>query len=111
MGFEFDDFGSGTIVVTGVPSDIPGLDEKDFIESLVEQMKMGGKAKDTPIKDRIAKAFAKRIASQKSIKTGQQEINALIEQLFASANPSYSPSGRKTTVMLSFDELESLFEG
>ena len=39
------------------------------------------------------------------------EINALIERLFASSNPSYSPSGQKTMIMLSFGELEELFEG
>lgn len=110
MGFAFEDFGGNTLLITAVPADIPGLDEKSFIESLIEQMKMGGKAQDMPVKDRIARAFARKTAKTYLLNADQKELSTLIERLYASENPSYSPSGRKTTVMLRFDELESWFE-
>ncbi|MCG8327422.1 MAG: DNA mismatch repair endonuclease MutL [Chitinophagales bacterium] len=111
LGFDIQEFGTNTFVVNGVPSELAGKqDELKLIESLLEQYKNNLNLK-LDIKENIARSMAKSA----SIKTGQslevEEMQALIDQLFACEVPYKSPSGRKCFISVELDELAKRFEG
>jgi len=110
LGFLIEEFGSNAIIVNGIPMDVAGVDEKEMLESFIEQFKVNKAALSLSNQENAARAMAKRTANQVVQSLDEREMKALIEQLFTCSNPNYSPSGVKTIAMLSMDKIESLFE-
>jgi DNA mismatch repair protein MutL len=55
--------------------------------------------------------MAKRSAGRFGMsRLSNQEMNTLVEQLFASSNPSYSPSGELTMKILGLAEIANIFQ-
>ena len=109
LGFDIQEFGANTFVVNGIPSEIAGKqNEEQLIESLLEQYKSNVDLK-LDVYENIARSMAKSAA----IKSGQslsiEEMQALIDQLFACEIPFKSPSGRKCFISLELDGLSKRF--
>ena len=109
LGFDIQEFGANTFVVNGVPSEIAGKqNEEKLIEALLEQYKSNVGLK-LDVNENIARSMAKSAA----IKSGQglsiEEMQALIDQLFACEIPFKSPSGRKCFISLELDGLSKRF--
>jgi DNA mismatch repair protein MutL len=109
LGFRIEVFGKNTIVVNGVPGNIPARGERDLFEGLIEQFKINQAELSVPLGENLARALAKRA----SIKTGQllvrEEMRALIDQLFICSSPNYSPDGRPTFFIFDMSKIESYF--
>jgi DNA mismatch repair protein MutL len=109
LGFRIEVFGKNTIVVNGVPGNIPARGERDLFEGLIEQFKINQAELSVPLGENLARALAKRA----SIKTGQllvrEEMKALIDQLFICSSPNYSPDGRPTFFIFDMSKIESYF--
>ncbi|HZX75361.1 MAG TPA: DNA mismatch repair endonuclease MutL [Cyclobacteriaceae bacterium] len=95
IGFRFELFGKNSLLISGMPSGIHG-EEKEIFEGLLEQFKKNQAELSLPLHENVARSLAKRA----SIKTGdtleKEEMEALVEGLFSSANPNFSPEGKPT---------------
>jgi DNA mismatch repair protein MutL len=110
LGFDIQEFGNNTFVVNGVPSEIAGKqDEAKVIESLLEQYKTNIELK-LNTKDNIARAMSKSAAIKRGQSLGKEEMQTLIDQLFACTVPFKSPSGRKCFISLELDDLSKRFD-
>ncbi|WP_205502875.1 DNA mismatch repair endonuclease MutL [Rufibacter psychrotolerans] len=109
LGFVFNDFGNNTLVVNGIPAEIPLRDERELIEGLLEQYKNNLSALKVDRQENLARAMAKRVASRLTGKLSDQEMNALVDRLFACQVPNYTPGGQKTLVILQTEQLQDLF--
>lgn len=109
LGFVFSEFGKHTIVLNGIPADIPARDEKALLEELLEQYKNNQQELTLSKKENLARAMAKRVASRFTGKLTDLEMNALVDKLFACQMPNYTPSGQKTLVMLELGQLQHFF--
>ena len=110
LGFDIQEFGNNTFVVNGVPSEIAGKqDEAKVIESLLEQYKSNIDLK-LNVKENIARAMSKSAAIKRGQSLGKEEMQTLIDQLFACAIPFKSPSGRKCFISLELDDLAKRFD-
>ncbi|MBC3541337.1 DNA mismatch repair endonuclease MutL [Rufibacter sediminis] len=109
LGFVFNDFGNNTLVVNGIPAEIPLRDEKELIEGLLEQYKNNLSAMKVDRQENLARAMAKRVASRLTGRLSDQEMNALVDRLFGCQVPNYTPSGQKTLVILQTEQLQDLF--
>jgi len=109
LGFVFSVFGKNTIVVNGIPADIPNANEKNLFESLIEQYKQNLSELKLEKKENLARSLAKRSAIRPGTKLTLTEMNSLIEQLFACKMPTYAPNGNLTIVLLTMDKIASLF--
>ncbi|KAA3439305.1 DNA mismatch repair endonuclease MutL [Rufibacter hautae] len=109
LGFVFNDFGNNTLVVNGIPAEIPLRDEKELIEGLLEQYKNNLSALKVDRQENLARAMAKRVASRLTGRLSDQEMNALVDRLFGCQVPNYTPSGQKTLVILQTEQLQDLF--
>ncbi|WP_026462871.1 DNA mismatch repair endonuclease MutL [Adhaeribacter aquaticus] len=109
LGFVFSDFGKNTIMVNGIPADVPPNREKELFEGLIEQYQNNRSDLALDKKENIARAMAKRVASRLVRRMTELEINALVDRLFATQVPNYTPSGQKVLVMMDMGQLDALF--
>ncbi|HEY9006998.1 MAG TPA: DNA mismatch repair endonuclease MutL [Ohtaekwangia sp.] len=109
LGFRFDVFGKNTVVVNGVPTTVQGGNEKDLFEGLIEQFKVNQSELELPLQENLARALARRA----SIKAGQplvrEEMQALVDSLFACSTSNYSPDGKPTFFIFELTKLETYF--
>jgi DNA mismatch repair protein MutL len=106
IGFDINDFGNNTIIINGCPSDIPNPDPKELIEILLEQYKSTQSDLKINAKENVARSLAVASAINYGTPLATEEMQELVDQLFACEEPNYSPSGKKTMSILSMDEFE-----
>jgi DNA mismatch repair protein MutL len=106
IGFDINDFGNNTIIINGCPSDIHNPDPKELIEILLEQYKSTQSDLKINAKENVARAMAIASAINYGTPLATEEMQELVDQLFACEEPNYSPSGKKTMSILSMDEFE-----
>ena len=109
MGFDFSDFGNNTIVINGIPAEVPPNREKELFEGLIEQYQNNRDALALDKQEIIARAMAKRVAARLVTRMAEPEISALVDKLFATQVPNYTPTGQKTLVMMDLNQLQQLF--
>lgn len=109
LGFRLDVFGKNTLVVNGIPANLPGGNEKELVEGLIEQFKSNQKELSVPIQENLARALAKRSANKAGKRLAIEEMSALLGSLFSCKSPNYSPDGKPTFFIFELGKIESYF--
>ena len=108
LGFRFEVFGKNTVLVSGIPTETSG-NEKELFEGLIEQFKRNQSELSIPLGENLAQSLAKRT----SIKTGQkllkEEMDAVVQGLFACRTPNFSPEGKPTFFIFDSAKIENYF--
>ncbi len=105
LGFDIEFKGDCTLEIRGIPADTTA----ESIDTLIYQMIH---TLDTPQtldevrKDRLAATLARGAAGTDTAYTAD-EAQRLIEQLFASSDATYSPSGKRITAEFTPDEIQA----
>jgi len=111
LGFDIQEFGVNTFVINGVPAEMAGKqDETDLVEALLERYKANTGLK-LEVRENIARAMARSAALKRGQQLSKEEMQALIDRLFACETPFKSPSGRNCFITFEIEELEKRFEG
>lgn len=110
LGFELTDLGGGSYAINGVPSGIEGLNPIELIQNMVHTaMEKGGK-----VKEEVQSMLALTLAKAAAIVPGQvltnEEMNSLVDGLFAVATPNYTPDGKTVLSVINEEDLEKLFK-
>lgn len=108
LGFRFEIFGKNAVLVSGVPADISG-GEKELFEGLIEQFKIYQSELSIPLKENLARSLAKRASIKSGQKLQKEEMEALVEGLFACNNPNFSPGGSPTFFIFDAAKIENCF--
>ncbi len=111
LGFQIREFGKNTMIIEGVPADIgKNISELEILEHLLEGFKNNQSALKLNKRDSLARALARNT----SIKSGQilssEEMNLLIDELFACKMPNTSLSGKPVISTFTLEELVQRFE-
>jgi len=111
LGFQIREFGKNTMIIEGVPADIgTNISELEILEHLLEGFKNNQSALKLNKRDSLARALARNT----SIKSGQilssEEMNLLIDELFACEMPNTSLSGKPVISTFTLEELVQRFE-
>jgi DNA mismatch repair protein MutL len=109
LGFRFEVFGKNTLLVNGVPSNLISTREKELFEGLIEQFKINQSELAVPIQENLARSLARRAGIKIGQKLAREEMQALIDGLFACNTPNYSPDGRPTFFIFELNKIESYF--
>lgn len=110
LGFTFAEFGPNTIAVEAIPAGMPAQDEKELLESLIEQFRTTAGPLKLDQSESLARALARRVAAgTATTRLPEAELNALADRLFACQVPGYTPDGRKTLVLLDGQQLADFF--
>jgi DNA mismatch repair protein MutL len=110
LGFGFELFGKRTIIMNGTPAGSKTSDPASFIEKFLEEYKnnLGNKQID-PVEN-VARSMAINTAIKSGQSLSKEEMNLLVDQLFACNNPYYSPLGRPIFMTISKNEIDKKFE-
>lgn len=109
LGFLIEDFGGNSIVINAMPAGLPGCNEKDLFEGLIEQFNRNKSELSISLQDNLARAMAKRSALGEFKLLDKQERKSIIDGLFACENPNYTPDGQKTYFIVELKQFEAFF--
>ncbi len=108
LGFVVKVFGKRTMAVEAVPADVRlGNEQKILLDILREYKDHESEAMDP--RDNLAKSFACKSAVKSGDPLTVEEMNGLIDQLFATKFPYVCPHGRPIIIQLSLEELDKRF--
>lgn len=110
LGFDIQEFGGNTFLIHGVPSQLSdNADETKVIDKLLEQYKENLELK-LNTRENIARSMAKSTAIKRGQTLNPEEMQSLIDRLFACELPYKSPTGRNCFITFELDELVKRFE-
>ncbi len=109
LGFDLEHFGGRSLVIRGVPADIPSGDERSILDDLLEQYRHQADTLRVSRRDLLARSMARRSAIAPSRRLSDKEMRSLIDQLFQCQTPLVSPDGRPTLIKIASDELRRRF--
>ncbi|MFN8548334.1 MAG: DNA mismatch repair endonuclease MutL [Candidatus Eisenbacteria bacterium] len=108
LGIDAEEFGHRAVLLRGVPAlwdrDAEGL----FREMLHEVAHKPTRSGEERLRQ-LAASFACRSAIKSGAALGLEEMNALIDQLFATEVPHGDPHGRPTLIQVSLADLDKRF--
>lgn len=110
LGFQIREFGKNTLVIEGVPADIP---ENNNLAAMLEELIEGFKNNHTILKldkrDNLARTLAKNAAIKSGTKLDPEEMHTLIDQLFACNMPGLAINGKQIIIKITLEELAERF--
>lgn len=111
LGFQIREFGKSTLIVEGIPADISAnVSEVEMLEHLIEGFKNNFTLLKLDKRDNLARTLARNAALKPGTHLSQDEMNNLIDQLFACETPNVSLQGKPVIIKYSLDELLQKFE-
>ncbi|MGV8879006.1 MAG: DNA mismatch repair endonuclease MutL [Sphingobacteriaceae bacterium] len=110
LGFDIRAFGRNTIVVEGIPAELSNVNEHELLERLLEGFKNNQTALKLDKRDNLARALARNAAIKVGTSQSLEEMNLLIDQLFACQMPNVSLSGKPVIITYSLEELLTKFD-
>ncbi len=109
FGFSIKLFGKNTIVVEGVPSDVPLGKETRIFQDLLDAVKENEHEMKLDARDHLAKTFACKAAVKAGDLLNENEMRHLITELFTTKMPYACPHGRPIVLKISVEELDKRF--
>ncbi len=108
MGFELTNLGQGSYAVNGIPAGIEGLDYVQLLHNMVDE----AIHHDGDSAEELEKNMALTMARHAAIPLGQvlnnDEMENLVNELFACSNVNYTPDGRAILAILPQHDIEQL---
>ena len=108
VGFDLSDLGGGSYAVSGVPAGLEGLNPVTLLQNVVSDA--GSESGNTM--DQLYATLALSLARQAAIPQGQvlsnEEMEHIVNQLFACSNVNYTPDGKPVLAILPQHDIEQL---
>jgi len=109
LGFDIREFGNNTFIISGTPGVLDVSSPEMIIEKLLEEYKNSPLDAKKKVREQIAISLAKVSALNYGTELKQEEIDHLIDQLFACATPNFSPEGKKVLNIITTTDIEKGF--
>jgi DNA mismatch repair protein MutL len=110
LGFDIREFGKNTVVVEGIPAELHNVDENALLELLLEGFKNNQSVLKLDKRDSLARSLARNAAIKGGTKMSLEEMNLLIDQLFACQMPNVALNGKLIISTFTLNELAERFE-
>ncbi|MEX1003327.1 MAG: DNA mismatch repair endonuclease MutL [Crocinitomicaceae bacterium] len=108
LGFEVS-LAKDEVIISGQPMLSKGKNPVGLLREMVEGYKLSEQNKELDIRDKLALALAKTMAIKGGKVLNTEEMENLIDRLFASSSPQYSPQGKKIIESITMDEITKRF--
>lgn len=110
VGFDLTSLGGGSYAIQGVPSGIEGLNPVELVRSMVHTVMEKGSDVKEEVHHRLALTLARAAAIVYGQLLSPSEMSALINDLFSTSTPNYTPDGRTVLATIKEEEIEKLFK-
>ena len=108
LGFTINPFGKNTFVINGLPAELHLENEQDLVAEIIETYKVTKTAESNKNK-LVAKTLAKKAGIKAGTRLRNEEMNSLVDELFACAEPQFAPDGKPCVKTLTLAEIAKLF--
>lgn len=110
LGFDITNLGNGSYSISSIPAGTEGINMVELIQNMVAETQAGAQNQaKKEIFYIIAHSLAKKIAMPIGIELSKKEMSDLIEKLFTSTSPNYTPDGKTILVILEHQNIQKLF--
>lgn len=109
LGFNIESFGKNTFIIKGIPAAMP---EQESITELIHQVVDSYSSNldiQLGINENLARSFAVYSSVKRRKELSQEDMQQLIDELFACENPYTSPGGKKCFITYELDDLQKSF--
>lgn len=107
-GFDLSDLGDGSFAINGLPAGTEKLNATELLRDVLEES-----AGQTKIKEEVDKHIALVLARHAAIPydslLSNKEMNKMIDELFATSTPKYTPDGKTIVAIMPQSKIESMF--
>ncbi|MGI4021809.1 MAG: DNA mismatch repair endonuclease MutL [Janthinobacterium lividum] len=110
LGFDIREFGKNTVIVEGVPAELTKANENEMLDKLLEGFKNNQSDLKLSKHDNLARTLAKNAAVNSGTRFSLEEMNQLIDQLFACQMPNVSLNGKPVIITYTLEELFQKFD-
>lgn len=110
LGFEIEEFGTGSVAIRSMPVDLYGCEETEFFREVLDEL-CENPMKDQPdvILNKLASMACKAAVKGNNSLT-IEEVSALLDEMLTLDNPYHCPHGRPTIISMSRYEIEKKFK-
>jgi DNA mismatch repair protein MutL len=109
LGFDIREFGKNTFIINGTPGVLDVSSPELVIEKLLEEYKNSPLEAKKKAKEQIAISLAKASALDYGTDLKPEEVDRLIDNLFACSTPNFSPDGKKVLTIIQTEDIEKSF--
>lgn len=109
IGFDISDLGSNSVLVNGIPDSSYNGSPLQLIEQMIEEYKQTENSVKGNVKEKVAMSLSSASAIGYGKLLSIEEMQHLVDELFACENPNYSPTGKKILTILNTSEIDKLF--
>ena len=110
IGFDIEVFGKNTLAINGLPIGVEEGNCEKIIEEFIEQIKNNANEISANNKNALAMSLARSSSIKNGRKLSSEEMNTLVDQLFACENPYHSPNGKPIIIKINEEELNQRFD-
>lgn len=107
-GFDLSDLGNGSYAVNAIPTDTESVNAAALLRDVLDDIAGSGGVK-SEMNARIALTLARDVAIRPDTALSNQKMNAIINDLFATECPNYTPDGKPVIVIIPQEKIEKLF--
>ena len=108
VGFDLTDLGGNSFSVNGVPAGLEDINSVSLLQEIVADATEKGCTSATDIHSTLALGMARRSAVTYGEVLGNEEMETLVNDLFASSNVNYTPDGKAILSILPQKDIEQL---
>lgn len=109
LGFLIEEFGKNTYVVQGIPVELSTSQNVEAIITSFIDTYISNMAFELETEENVARSLAKTTSVKRNKTLQTEEIQEIINELFACEMPYVNPGGKKTFVMLKLSDIQNLF--
>ena len=108
MGFELTDLGGGSFAVNAVPTGLDGINVVELVKDMVANVNDELSATDSTVFDTLSMSLARHAAIPYGQILSNEEMENLVNRLFACENANYTPDGKLIIGILPQADIERL---
>ncbi len=107
IGFDLTDLGGGSFAVGGVPAELDGLNPVTLLHSMIADA-AAGVSDPQQLHSNLALSLARNAAIPVGQVLDNEEMERLVNELFACSNVNYTPDGRTVLCILPQSDIDKL---
>ena len=109
LGFDLSDLGGNTFAINGIPSGIEGIDPVQLLRRMVSDAEEKGRGVTDELNGAVALSMARSAAVPYGQILSNEEMDNIINGLFACSNVNYTPDGKPIISILPQGDIDRLF--
>ncbi len=108
LGFELTDLGSGSYAINAIPAGLEGINTVALVHDMITSVMEKGSNAIEEMNQSLALSLARNAAVPQGQVLNNEEMENMVNSLFACSNVNYTPDGKNILCILRQQEIEHL---